>query len=158
ESLKAAAGKFEETATKLSASLTPKANWIHLETQPPQCLPADQAGGRYDLVKYAGGTVLFENAGKNEWVQTGEMIQVGAAWRLVEGPAPGATTLPANPGEPNTNPAVLPLVEELTALDKAAPSVGGDPAALVAHHLKRADVLEKIIAKAKGEERDPWYR
>src|SRR4051794_35180580 len=120
DSLKAAAARFEETATKLSASLTAKANWIHLETQAPQCLPADQGGARSDLVKYTAGTILFENAGKNEWVQTGEIVQVGAAWRLAEGPAPGATTIGAAEST-GASPAALPLIEKLTALDKDAP-------------------------------------
>src|SRR5262249_3491931 len=41
--------------------------------------------------------------------------------------------------------------------DKDAPPAS-DAAALVQHHLRRADLLEQIIAKVKPEERDPWIR
>ena len=155
--LKDAPGRFQETAGKLSASLTAKANWIHLETKPPQCLPADQTGARYDLVKHAGGTVLFDNSGKNEWVQTGEIVQVGTAWRLVEGPRPGAAPVEKDTPDAPSDPEAIKLIEELTALDKQTPSAG-DNAAMVLHHLKRADVLERVVGRVKPEEREPWIR
>lgn len=155
---KGAAAKFQDTAAKLT-SLSAKANWIHLETQAPQCIPADQSGARYDLVKHNGGTILFEANGKNDWVQTGEIIQVGTAWRLVDAPIPGPTPV-ADSGGPGTaakDPEVVKLIDELTALDKDVPS-SADNAALTKHHLKRADVLEKLVAKVKPDERDPWVR
>jgi hypothetical protein len=159
EARKNAAAKFQDTVSKLT-TLSPKANWIHLETQAPQCIPADQTGARYDLVKHASGTILYEIGGKNDWIQTGEMIHIGSAWRLTEAPVPGATVL-ADASGPGANsakdPEVMKLIDKLTALDKDAPSTNDGPA-LVAHHLKRADVLEELVAKVKPEERDPWIR
>jgi hypothetical protein len=156
---KNAAAKFQDTAGKLT-TLSAKANWVHLETQAPQCVPADQSGARYDLVKHAGGTILYEVGGKNDWIQTGEMIQVGAAWRLVDAPTPGATPVAdaSGPGsESAKDPEVMKLIDQLTAHDKTAPPAGAG-AALVRHHLDRADILERLIAKVKPEERDPWLR
>ncbi len=49
-----------------------------------------QTGGRYDIVRHARGTILYELNGASGWLQTGEMIQVGAAWRLTGGPLPGS--------------------------------------------------------------------
>jgi hypothetical protein len=157
--LKAAPATFQETANKLAASLTVKTNWIHLETKPPQCLPADQTGAGYDLVKHGGGTVLFDNGGKNDWVQTGEIWQVGTKWRLVEGPRPGAAPVEKDTPEAPSDPEAIKLIQELTDLDspKNAPS-GSDNAAMVLHHLKRADVLERIVGRVKAEEREPWIR
>jgi hypothetical protein len=42
EQRKNAAAKFQDTLTKLT-SLSAKANWIHLETQAPQCVPPSRA-------------------------------------------------------------------------------------------------------------------
>jgi hypothetical protein len=155
---KGAAAKFQDTATKLS-TLGPKANWIHLETQAPQCLPADQIGARYDLVRHASGTILYELNGKNDWVQTGELIQVGAAWRVTDAPVPGATVVADNAGPASSakDPEVMKLIDELTALDKDAPPASAK-SELVRHHLRRADILERLIGKVRPEERDPWIR
>jgi hypothetical protein len=153
-----AAAKFQDTASKLT-TLAPKTNWIHLETQAPQCIPADQGGSRYDLVKHASGTILYEVSGKNDWIQTGEMIHIGSAWRVTDAPAPGATVVAdaAGPASSAKDPEVMKLIDRLTALDKEAPPTS-DSAALVGHHLRRADLLEELVAKVKPEERDPWIR
>jgi hypothetical protein len=97
------------------------------------------------------------------------MIQVGSAWRLVEAPTPGAA--PPDPVDDKSggaviknsisdNPKVQKLVEELTALDKNTPpaDASANAAAVVQHHLKRADLLERIVAEVKPEDRDPWIR
>src|SRR5207244_754526 len=74
----AAAARFKETVSKLS--LSDKSHWLHLETEAPHLIPVE--GGR-DLVEHARGTIVTETAGKNDWIQTGEMVQIGSAWRLV---------------------------------------------------------------------------
>src|SRR5262249_28760449 len=53
-------------------------------------------------------------------------------------------------------PQVQKLVEELTKHDKKTPPSSGPEA--VKHHLDRADILEKIVAAVKAQERDPWIR
>jgi Thioredoxin-like len=155
---KGAAAKFQDTANKLT-SLSAKSNWIHLETQAPQCVPADQTGARYDLIKHASGTILYEVGGKNDWIQTGEMIQIGSAWRVTDAPAPGATVVAdaSGPAGSAKDPEVMKLIDDLTALDKEVPPAS-DTAAMVQHHLRRADLLEKLVAKVRPEERDPWIR
>src|SRR5262245_52195032 len=81
--------RFQASLAKFG-TVSDKARWLHLETQVPQCVPADLVGGKYDLVRYRGGTIVYEVGGKAELMQTGEMIQVGRAWRIVSAPAPGA--------------------------------------------------------------------
>jgi hypothetical protein len=163
EQLKAAAERFQDTATKLT-KLTPKTTWLHLETAAPQCIPGDPAKGRADVIRHPRGTVLFDVGGGNDWLQTGEMIQVAAnSWRLTGGPTPGAaspeTDATAKGATPISDPEVQKLVEELTDLDKKVPaSDGGPSAAVTKHHLARADVLEKIVGKVKAQEREPWIR
>src|SRR5581483_4049866 len=50
--------KFQDTCTKLP-HLT-DAKWQHLETSAPQCLPAEAVGGKYDLIRYKSGTILYQ--------------------------------------------------------------------------------------------------
>jgi hypothetical protein len=165
DKVKNAKVKFDETVAKLT-KLTPKANFIHLETVAPQSVPADQLGSRFDLIKHARGTILYEVGGTNDWLQTGEIIQVGTAWRVVDAPTPGAVPPELLAGNRTTgtsldaNPKLLKLIEELTELDKRAAnmSMSGADVKTVQHHLRRADLLEKIVAEVKAEEREPWIR
>jgi len=169
---KNAPAKFQETVGKMPNLASGKVTWIHLETKAPRCLPADQIGTRYDVVKHSNGTIVCEVGGKNEWLQTGEIIQVGMAWRLVDAPTPGGNmdegdegaVIGPNKGRTdiiinNKNPDFMKLLEELGKLDKSPPPQTGTPDVMVVrHHLLRADLLEKIIAIVDAKEREPWIR
>jgi hypothetical protein len=161
ELLKGAQAKFQDTCSKVQG-LTAKANWIHLETQAPQCILGEHAGSRVDLIKHERGTILVEQEGKNEWLQTGEMIQVGNAWRLLDAPIQGAMppmkTKDSGP-DVGDNPELLKLIERLTEHDKKQPqSQSPNDPAVARHHLERADLLEQIIAKVKAEQRETWIK
>jgi len=170
EQLKTASAKFQDTLGKLT-KLSAKATWLHLETPAPQCLPADQTGGRYDIVKYPRGTILYDVGGTNDWLQTGELIQVGLAWRITDAPTQGAvdenaTNNDGSKSEPgykirSDNPRLLKLIEELGAMDKnEAPPMTNKPddPSLARFHLRRADLVEKIIIEVDPKDRDPWIR
>lgn len=157
EKLKAAPAQFQATAGKLTG-LSAKTNWIHLELGAPQAIPAEQTGSRADVLKHPRGTILFESGGKTDGVQTGEMILVGQAWRLVGAPAAGtAAPAPTAGGlDIDNNPKLAKLIEELSKLDKQQPATNGPES--VDHHLKRATLAEKIVAEVKPEEREGWIR
>jgi hypothetical protein len=164
EQLKAAPEKFQETASKLT-KLSAKATWIHLETVAPQCIAPEGASGRAEVIKHTRGTLLYDNGGTSDWIQTGEMYQVGGGWRLVSAPVPGASAPETANGKGNSvnlddNPELQKLIGELTELDKAVPpaATSGTSPALAQHHLRRADILERIVAKVKPADRDPWIR
>jgi thiol-disulfide isomerase/thioredoxin len=154
--------KFEATIAKLT-KLGDKAKWTHLETGVPQCLPADLTGAKADIYRHTRATVLFESGEANEWFQVGSMYLVGAAWKIIDAPSPGAggeTEVVENSGKGGAgigidDPKTLKLVEALTELDKKEVPTG---AAAVAHHIARADLLEKIVAAIKAEQRDAWIR
>jgi thiol-disulfide isomerase/thioredoxin len=161
EARKTAASKFEAALAK-ATGLNSKTRYVHLEATAPQCLPTDQTGGRTDLIKYANGTVLCETDGKNEWVQTGELILVSGAYRLVDGPTVGLTEQTPSPGNgiAVTDKELQGLLEQLRALDDRSPKGGqaGPDPTVVTYNVQRTDLLEKIVAKVKPEERDPWVR
>ena len=163
EQVKAAPDKFQDTVGKLT-KLSAKATWIHLETVAPQCLTAEQTGGRADVVKHARGTLLYDSGNGSDWIQTGEMYQIGSAWRIISAPIPGASAPEMAGGKGSQisldeNPELQKLIGELTELDKQVPPAAtGVNAALAQHHMKRADVLERIVAKVKPAEREPWIR
>jgi hypothetical protein len=164
EQLKAASEKFQDTVNKLT-KLSPKATWIHLETVAPQCVAPEGATGRAETVKHPRGTMLYDNGGSSDWIQTGEMYLLGNAWRLVSAPVPGAAAPDSPSGKGSSvslddNPELQKLIAELTEVDKQAQPTGngGASPALTQHHLKRADILERIVAKVKAADRDPWIR
>jgi hypothetical protein len=164
-----AAAKFQAALSKIG-SLDAKTHWLHLETSAPQCLPAEQTGARQDILKHANGTILYEANGKNDWLQTGEMIQVGMAWRLVDAPTPGAPVMTTDePGtvgtgglqtavEDKETEALLMQLKKLDEEGKTLDNRGGPNPEVVRFNLKRADLLEKIEAKSKPDQRDPWVR
>jgi hypothetical protein len=154
-----AQAKFKSTVAKLA--LTPQAHWERLEAGAPQCIPGDQTGMKRDLIKYQRSAILYEQGGKHDWVQTGEMIQVGLAWRLVDAPAPGLPDAGSEVAGPAgaSDPAVQPLLDELGKLDKDPPKNMDDKAAVVRYNLKRAEILDKIAAKtSKADDKDQWTR
>lgn len=151
----AATKRLMDTADALK--LSPKAKWIHVEYTVPQTRPADSFGGTGDdYTAYKSGTILAEDNGKTAFLQTGELVQIGRAWKLVDGPSAGAGNDTA------VGPVVLPeieeLVKQLNALDQKGPTENTVPA-LVAFNAKRAEILEKIVAlipNNKPELKETW--
>lgn len=153
--------KFNEVVGQLKDM--DKASWIHLEAGLPQCRPAEQAGVGQDLVHYTRCSVLYEAAGKNDWLQLGEMIKVGPAWRLVAAPTVGqGSDMSPSPmgGGIAASPKAQKLMEELGDLDKNQPQSGGSTpnAEVLKYNLKRADLIEQIVAEMPQTERETWIR
>jgi hypothetical protein len=154
--------KFQETLAKLP-QLDQTAKWQHLETSAPQCVPVEATGGKYELIRYRSGTILYQLGDKHDWMQTGEMIQIGRAWRLVGAPAPGhaapdGPVAGVNGDTVELNDEIKPLVTKLQEIDKGAKDASLSAAATVKYNLDRAAVLEQIAARVKGEQADQWLR
>jgi thiol-disulfide isomerase/thioredoxin len=162
EKMARAPEKFNTTAAGL-INLGKKTQWIHLETAAPQCIPADSFGGNKDLIRYKSGTILYANDGKHDFLQTGEMILVGKAWKIVDAPAPGyaADTDDRNPkggSDIVVDEKTKPLLDKLREVDTEAPKVGTDPQGIVRYNLARAAVLDKLAEITKGEQRESWLK
>jgi Thioredoxin-like len=158
---KEAPAKFNETLGKLP-KLTAKSTWQNLLTNgPPACVPGDLFAGHTDLIRHTKAMIVIDINDKEkstEMVQVGELIQVGAAWRITGAPAQGVGDNAAGTGPGGTdignNPKLEALIKKLSELDaKTYPD--SIPAA---HHLQRADLVEQIIAEVKETERESWIR
>ncbi len=148
------------TDTAEAMKLTDKAKWVHLEVEVPQVTPADSFGGRDDLVKYRSASVLVDKGDNKSAVvfQTGELMLVGRAWKLVEGPTPGTAPPPvaAEPGSPGE--VMIPAGTEKILAEINKLTLPTNPAEMARYNLQRAALLEKIVAAAQGAQQEPWLK
>jgi thiol-disulfide isomerase/thioredoxin len=155
-----AAAKFQSTLAKLPE----KAQWGGLENATPHCIPADTLGSDQDLIKFPSRTIRYDFGDKgHEWLQTGEMIQVGAAWKLVDGPTPGAAddSTQGTAGKAAADPELQKLLKDLAEIDASAPqadtSAGPNPKVL-RYNRSRAGVIQRIVDRAKAEDKEQWLK
>ncbi len=158
ERLASVSEKFNSTTAAL-IGLNSKTQWMHVEFSAPQCVPADALGSGRDLYRYKSGTILYQNNGKADFLQTGELILVGRAWKLVDAPIPGHAPMEERHPDSSTPfgqdvvqipEEVRPLLEKLREVDESIKNSNlADPAAAIRYNLARAAVLEQIIAKTE---------
>jgi Thioredoxin-like len=147
-----------------------KAMWVHLERKLQETIAADALKAKEDLVRYRHAAILFQEGegekAKHNWVQTGELIQVGKAWRMVQGPVLGMDTGPdIGPGpEPTPIPPGaegIELMKKLNDLDAKGPTKPGREG-IIEYNLLRAGILEQIVGLFKKPEqrsgRDFWLK
>ena len=77
---------------------------------------AEVAGTKQDLIKYPRASILCETNGKHDWLQTGELIQVGMAWRIIDAPIVGDGTT-SDEAPSGNDPALQALLSKLGTLD-----------------------------------------
>ncbi len=148
----AAPKKFADAAAALN--LAPGARWVHAEVGVPHVTPADSLGAAADLVKLPAVTVLYEKGDNKtaDVLNTGELVQVGPVWKVIDGPAAGAVqqTGPVGVGVPD---AVKKDAEDLGKLTPPA-----NPADMPKYHAARAAILERVVAGTAGEQQLPWLQ
>lgn len=146
--------KIIEAADALKA--TPNARWDHLELSPPQTTPADAIASRDDLVIYKSGTVLVKDGDTAKILMTGDLVQIGRSWKVLDGPGgnalDGGNTAGAVPQE------IAPLLKILNELDAVDPSKLNSKEAMEAYNSRRVEVLEQIVAKLPPEKQETWQR
>jgi TolA-binding protein len=155
-----AASKFQDTVTKLA--LGDKAHFLRLEAPPAQCQPADSIGSAGDIIRQKRGSIMYDNNGKTDFFQTGEMIQVGQAWKLVD--APSVSDVGETSSDPNVtelDPKLKALVEKLHQIDEAAMQAQASTATndqIVQYNTARATVLQDIVVSVKPDQKEQWIR
>jgi thiol-disulfide isomerase/thioredoxin len=125
---------------------------VRVESATPQCVPAETAGAGEDVIHYPFRSVLYQTTDKKyEWLQTGEIIKVGASWRLLDAPSISETaTTPVEPKSAPSNPELQGLLDKLAKLDEMVPQNGGSPgpnAEMVNYYLGRAKLVEQIVSR-----------
>ncbi len=152
----AAPAKFQQALAKQPALA--QATFLRVESAAPGCWVAESQGTPRDLIKYASRSILFETAAKqHDWFTTGEIIQVGQAWRLVDLSA--ETDEPTAPNNPKLNK----LLADLSDLEKKitdAPNLNPGQAnpALAGLYELRAALCLQIIPEAEAKEKETWYK
>lgn len=140
--------RMQKTAEELK--LTDKAKWVHVELWAPETIPADEFQGRSDLVRHRNAGVLVDKCVDNQAVtfQLGELVQVGRAWKLIDGPSPGTPSdTPPAPGGSTELPAD---VQELLKKHQAIAPVPYGAPGYGKYHLDRAAILSEIVTKLQG--------
>lgn len=157
QQLQAQAGaRFQTLLAKLTG-LNDKTHWVRMEAGLPQCQPAGENGYTQDVIKYVHATLLYENAGKHDFIQLGDMVLVGKAWRLTEAPALGDEA----PAAQQADPELQKLLDELRNLDAKAGQIaetqGANPQ-VARYNLERAELIGKIMAKDRPDQLEQWVK
>jgi hypothetical protein len=144
----AAPQKFQQTLTKMPNLA--KATFVRVDGI-PGCWPADTTGASQDLIKFASRSVLFETTDKkHDWLQTGEIVQVGGVWRLLDVPGTSEDTHQDN------NPELQKLLTLLSELDKDIPTQGP---VVATYNERRAGLIEQVVPHIKeASEKETWYK
>lgn len=161
-----ASAKFNETIAK--AKLDPKASFVRVESALPHCVPGDTLGMDTDLIRFPSRQILLETPSKDkdgkdvvkhDWLQTGEIIQVGLSWRLAEGPNDD-DTLPPTGGNGNVTqpPTINPLLAVISKIDEEGAIGQAQSEVEVSRLLRRVEAIEKLLATIAPEEREQWIK
>jgi hypothetical protein len=158
--LRAKMGQAAGRVAKVNADLklTAKAKWMHAELTPPHTTPKDALGTADDLVRHKSVAVLVDvgDAKTMAYFATGEMVQVGRAWRLVDGPTAGT---PTDAGEAVAD-SGGPVPDAIKDVVKRLMEIPGpkDPADTFRYHSERAKLLEECVTGTKGVQQLPWLK
>jgi len=166
----AAAKAFAALAS--SGAIDAKAEFADFGGTRPGAVPAGARGGTKDLLVYEDVWAMVLTAGKHEQLQLGSMVNLGGAWRLIDGPAVGDAskavagffydTEGAAPHAPaaalaQTNDQMQKILEAIEALDSQFATAS--PEKRPALNAQRADQLEKLAAAAGSPaEREQWIK
>jgi hypothetical protein len=151
-----AARRVTDVSDALKA--TPDAKWVHVELNTPQATSADALGARDDLVVHKSGTILLQDGKESKFMQTGELVQIGRAWKLVDGPSIGGAVSGPGGMVPTLPEGVRALVEALNKIDEIGPTAPMTTASIAAHSAKRVELLEQIVAKIAPQEQEMWVK
>ena len=141
------------------------ATFERVETAVPSCVPGESIGAESDLIKFASRAVFYSAEGakkevKHDWLHTGELIQVGFAWRLVDVPgtedsSPNPVTPVANNGDPRVNE----VLERIGKLDTDGVTLAPGTPKYKAYMDARIVLVRDIIGlTTAAKEREGWYK
>ncbi len=166
--VKAASATFQKTTKQLPKD----SEFTDFGGQRPGLVPAGTRGLSKDLLVYENVWAMVQQDGQPQQLQLGTMIQVGNAWKLVDGPISDASgkTISGffyNGASENFGPAegavaaagpsekMQQVLATLEKLDQQISSAAMDRQATL--NDQRADLLEQLAALAPSrQQRDEW--
>ncbi len=128
----------------------------------PSCVPAEAFGGASDLIKFSSCAMLYQAASKkHEWLHTGELIQVGFAWRLID--VPTVEEPSPTPGSPatapqTTDPRLKDLLGRLEKLDEDGNRYAPNDPKVKPYLEARVALVTLILQVIDAKEHDSWYK
>ena len=131
-----------------------------IESAVPQCDTSSDT----DTIKYASRAIRYEKTNKTHgWIHTGEMIQVGMAWRLLDAPSNTDPSVVDQPKNVVNNPQLDKLLTDLADLDKRYEKL---PPAKIneknkdveAYYSKRIELVRAIVRLDKEAEQESWHK
>jgi thiol-disulfide isomerase/thioredoxin len=159
---KGAAKKFADLVKALPQLAGAKLERV--EGAVPSCVPGEQIGAENDLIKFASRAVLYatpaaDKQSKHDWLHTGELIQVGFAWRLTDVPTdvdPG--TGGSTPKSESADPRLKTILTQLEKLDNDGGNLAPGDAKMKTYLEARVGLVQQVLQVVDAKERDGWYK
>ena len=156
-----------------SKIVTPRSKWIgNSSSLMPNMIPAETGKTNRDIVVYENVMAAVETGGETGFVQIGELVQVGQAWKLAQLPKPlegnelaesgillqpFATIAPG--GAEGLSPEMRQLIEQLRTVDESAPQASATREEIIRYNVARAGLLDKLATTAPTtDEKLLWMR
>ena len=160
------------------AKITKETTWTRFDSSMlfPLTAPAEKGKCAHDLTVYGNVIIMADTAQKPLFLQVGELVRVGDAWKLTSVPQwldPQSkeglamvlirAKLPTQPDglNPASNlpPAFVLLLEELREIDTKGPKADSGKAEIQAYYKARIVQLKKIAREAPvGDTQADWYK
>lgn len=159
-----------------SKTLTAATEWERFDCsmRVPSCLAAVTGKWDKDQLVYENVMAMVRTGQETGFVQIGEMIKVGDAWKLTRIPKPvddnnlqveggilmqesldGSSTAPSE----GLSPEAQKLVEQLRTLDDTRPAENAAKEAIEKYNVARADLITKLAkASTSDSEKELWWK
>lgn len=166
-------GQKMQQILSTSAVVQSGTRWTKFEGQTPSLVPVDAGKAGEELLVYGNVMSIVSTGDKTGFVQIGEILKVGEAWKLTQMPRPfdentkelvaGAILRPgvASPESISTDisPEMKGLIDQLTKLHAAAPKASDKPAEIARYNVEHARLLGLLAkAAATDADREQWRR
>lgn len=173
----------EELETQMKAYLgtskviNPQSKWVRFDSSMlmPNLIPGDSGKAGQDLLVYENVMAIVASQGENGFVQVGEMIRVGASWKITQVPKPiegnqfdlgegGLLLQPTIAGMPvgtteGLSPEMKNALDQLRDLDAKSPNADSSRDEIFRFNVSRARLLEQIAQLAESpDDKALWVR
>jgi len=169
------ARKTFQSVLQSTKIVTPQTHWVRFDCSMlmPSLIPAETGKTRADLLVYENVMAIVDNAGTNGFVQIGEMVRVGDAWKVTQVPHPlegerfelsgGILLQPGLSGAgtvaQNMSSKMKELIDQLGALDNKAPTAQSTMEEITQYNVARAKILAQLAQEVTtDQERLNWQR